>query len=227
MKTSLITGWVLCAAMAATAWTAQAVRPTLRLADLHEKIVLADAIPTHFGQWTEDVNQVSAVINPQVDAEIKRIYAQTLSRTYVNADGERIMLAVAYGTDQRDNLAVHYPEGCYGAQGFNVSPVSFEQLNLAAGAIPATRLVASLNNRVEPITYWVVVGDRAVRNSWELKKARLAYALEMEIPDATLIRVSSIGGDSAAAYRLQERFVGEMLAAVPPKLRDHFSGRAR
>lgn len=227
MKTSLITGWILCGAMVATAWAAQAVKPTLRLADLHEKIVLADAIPTHFGHWTEDVNQVSAVINPQVDAEIKRIYAQTLSRTYVNPDGERIMLSIAYGTDQRDNLAVHYPEGCYGAQGFNVSPVSYEMLNSAAGSIPASRLIASLNNRVEPITYWVVVGNKAVRNSWELKKARLSYALDREIPDATLIRVSSIGGDSAAAYRQQERFVGEMLASIAPGLREHFSGHAR
>lgn len=227
MKKTMLTGWILCGAMALTAWAAQAVKPTLRLADLHEKIVLEDAIPTHFGGWSEDVNQVSAVINPQVAAEIKRIYAQTLSRTYVNRDGERIMLSIAYGTDQRDNLAVHYPEGCYGAQGFNVSPVSYETLNMAAGAIPASRLVASLNNRVEPITYWVVVGDRAVRNSWELKKARLMYALDREIPDATLIRVSSIGGDSAASYKMQERFVDEMLAAISPTLRGHFSGRAR
>ncbi|OFA03345.1 exosortase-associated protein EpsI, B-type [Duganella sp. HH101] len=226
MNKSIVTGAVLCGLMVLTSWTAQAVKPTTRLSDLHQKIVLADVIPTRFGGWTEDVNQVSAVINPQVDAEIKKIYAQTLSRTYVNKDGERIMLSIAYGTDQRDNLAVHYPEGCYGAQGFNVSPVHYESMSSRSGDIPATRLVASLNNRVEPITYWIVVGEKAVRNSWELKKARLSYALDGLIPDATLIRVSSINADSAVAYRLQQGFVDDMLAAVSPTMRAHFSGHA-
>lgn len=227
MKKSIVTGLVLCGVMVCTAWASQAVKPTIRMADQHQKVVLADVIPTQFGDWTEDVNQVSAVINPQVDAEIKKIYAQTLSRTYVNRNGERVMLSIAYGTDQRDNLAVHYPEGCYGAQGFNVSPVRYEVLNSTAGQIPSSRLVASLNNRIEPITYWIVVGEKAVRNSWELKKARLSYALSGLIPDATLIRVSSIDADSDSAYRLQQGFVDQMLASVSPNMRAHFSGHGQ
>jgi len=227
MKKSIVTGLTLCGLMALTSWTAQAVKPTVRLSDLHQKIVLAEAIPTHFGDWTEDVNQVSAVVNPQLDAEIKKIYAQTLSRTYVNKDGDRIMLSIAYGTDQRDNLAVHYPEGCYGAQGFNVSPVHYEVMASGVGDIPASRLVATLNNRVEPITYWIVVGEKAVRNAWELKKARLTYALNGLIPDATLLRVSSINSDPASAYRQQQQFVTEMLASVSPTLRAHFSGHGQ
>ncbi|OEZ61625.1 exosortase-associated protein EpsI, B-type [Duganella sp. HH105] len=227
MKKSIITGLVLFGMMGMTSWATQAVRPTVRMSDLHQKIVLAEAIPTSFGGWVEDVNQVSAVINPQIDAEIKKIYAQTLSRTYVNRDGERIMLSIAYGTDQRDNLAVHYPEGCYGAQGFNVSPVHYEMMSSGAGDIPASRLVATLNNRIEPITYWIVVGEKAVRNSWELKKARLSYALEGLIPDATLMRVSSVNSDPASAYRLQQGFVTDMLASVSPTLRAHFSGHGK
>lgn len=224
MKKKIVSGVVIGALMVFSAWAAQAVKPTVRIADQHKQIVLAKEIPTAFGDWREDVNQVSEVVNPTLDAEIKKIYAQTLSRTYLNRDGERIMLSIAYGRDQSEDLSVHYPEGCYGAQGFQVTPVTYDVMHSVVGDIPASRLVATLNNRIEPITYWIVVGDKAVRNSWELKTVKLSYALAREIPDATLIRVSTINPDTAASYRLQQDFVNQMMTSITPSLRAHFSG---
>lgn len=224
MQRSAKMGVVMGCLMLLAAWCAMAVTPTIRLASLRPQIVLNNVIPAKFGSWEEDATQIAAVVNPTTQAELTKIYAETLSRTYVNKRGDRIMLSIAYGTDQRDNLSVHFPEGCYGGQGFAVGPTTEGPLSTPQGSFVASRMVATLNNRVEPITYWVVVGDRVVANSWALKKAKLAYALKGQIPDATLMRVSSIAEDSNQAYQLQQEFVNEMLAAMPAALRMHFSG---
>jgi len=50
---------------------------------------------------------VPLIANPEQEAQINKIYNQTLTRTYVNPTGERIMLSIAYGGDQTDNMAVH------------------------------------------------------------------------------------------------------------------------
>lgn len=210
--------------MLLAAWTTQALTPTIRMADSRPRIVLADAIPVKFGDWQEDRSQVAAVVNPTTQAELNKIYAETLSRTYVNSRGERIMLSIAYGNDQRDNLAVHFPEGCYGGQGFAVAQTVAGTLPTSVGPISVSRTEASLNSRVEPITYWVVVGERSVPNSWEVKKIKLRYALDGLIPDATLMRVSTITADRDGGYRLQEQFVNQMLASMPAPLRNHFAG---
>ncbi len=224
MNRRKIAGCAMGVLMLLGAWCTKAVTPTIRVADTRPRIVLDSAIPKQFGDWHEDVDQIAAVVNPTTQAELTKIYAETLSRTYVNTAGQRIMLSIAYGTEQRDNLSVHFPEGCYGGQGFAVGPTSKFSLKTMAGDIASSRMVATLNNRVEPITYWVVVGDKAVPNSWELKKVKLAYAVKGMIPDATLMRVSSITSNSDEGYLLQQQFVNALLAALPPNLRQHFAG---
>lgn len=224
MRTSLIKGVLMGTLMAGSFVLAKVATPTVRIADSRPAIDLKTAVPDRFGDWQEDRSQVSAVVNPTTQAELNKIYAQTLSRTYVNGRGERVMLSIAYGTDQRDDLAIHFPEGCYGGQGFAVTPTLHGIMNTSAAAIPTARLVATQTTRNEPITYWVVVGERAVVDAWQVKKIKLAYALKGQIPDATLMRVSSISADSADGYRLQTAFVGDMLAAMTPAHRRHFSG---
>ncbi|MGK5054090.1 exosortase-associated protein EpsI, B-type [Janthinobacterium sp. RB2P8] len=224
MKKSTMISWSMAGMMLVGALCTKAVTPTVRLADTRARVILSTAIPAKFGDWQEDMSQVAAVVNPTTLEELNKIYAETLSRTYVNQQGERIMLSIAYGTDQRDNLSVHFPEGCYGGQGFAVGETTQISLPTKAGAIAASRMVATLNNRIEPITYWVVVGDKAVPSLWEVKKVKLAYAVRGLIPDATLMRVSSIGGDTEDGYRLQQAFVDQLLQAMPANLRQHFAG---
>lgn len=224
MKKSLLTGMVMGGLMLLSAAMAKVATPTVRIADSRPKIELSTAIPLQFGHWEEDRAQVANVVNPTTQEELNKIYAQTLSRTYVNKQGERIMLSIAYGADQRDNLAIHFPEGCYGGQGFAVTPTILGQMQTVAGPIPTAQLIASQNTRNEPITYWVVVGEKAVYDAWHVKKIKLGYALRGLIPDATLIRVSSVTPDNADGYRLQNEFVNEMLASMTPENRRHFSG---
>ncbi|MEO7368289.1 MAG: exosortase C-terminal domain/associated protein EpsI, partial [Gemmatimonadaceae bacterium] len=92
-------------------------RPTLRAADEEPPISLEQMIPKEFGDWREEPQRYQQVVNPQTQELLDKLYSQILSRTYVNSAGYRIMLSLAYGTNQRGSLQAHKPEVCYPAQG--------------------------------------------------------------------------------------------------------------
>jgi EpsI family protein len=134
------------------------------------------------------------------------------------------MLSIAYGGDQSKALQLHLPEVCYVAQGFQLVSDGAGSLATPYGALPVKRLVARQQQRNEPITYWITIGDKATRSGIEQKLRRLAYGLSGEIPDGMLVRVSSIGTDAAGAYALQDRFVAELLAALDARDRARLIG---
>ena len=86
------------------------------------------------------------------------------------------------------------------------------------------RVIGSLGNRIEPITYWVMVGERVALSGTEQKLAQLFYSTRGVIPDGLLVRVSSIDVDAANAYRIQEAFVSSLTDAVSPTLRAQVVG---
>jgi EpsI family protein len=205
---------VLGLAMAATSALTGALTPRLKLADAQARFSLAQMIPAHFAGWSVDASVVPLTPDPERQSVLEKIYDQTLSRTYVNRAGERVMLSIAYGGDQSRALQVHLPEVCYVAQGFDMVKSGEGALATRFGAVPVKRLVARQNSRNEPITYWITVGDKAIKSSFEQKLQRLAYGLAGQIPDGMLVRVSTIGTDEQRAYRLQDQFVGQMLDAL-------------
>jgi EpsI family protein len=134
------------------------------------------------------------------------------------------MLALAYGEDQRDSMQLHYPEVCYPAQGFSLQGKKTDTLSTATGTIAVTRILTSLGPRNEPVTYWTMVGDRVVQSGIQKKIAEMSYGLSGKIPDGMLIRVSSIDGDAAHAYEMQNRFTDQMLRALKPEYRKRLDG---
>jgi EpsI family protein len=220
MKKNMTSGLLLGALMMLSSGTAQWLTPTHKLADSRPALVLESAIPRAFGDWREDRNQVGAVVNPQTEAALHKIYSQTLSRTYVNGRGERIMLSIAYGGDQRDAVQLHYPEICYPAQGFQLTGAALGVLATGRGTVPVKRLETNLGGqRYEPITYWTTVGDIAVTGGVDKKLAEIRYGLRGQIPDGLLFRISSISQDSPAAYGMQADFAKQMLEVLSPALR--------
>src|SRR5205085_3080170 len=126
-------------------------------------------IPTSFGGWTVDASLVPLAPDPTQKEMIAALYDQTLSRTYVNAGGQRVMLSIAYGGDQSKQLQLHLPEVCYVAQGFDMVKEKSGTLPTRFGQLPVKRLVARQEQRNEPITYWVTIADKAVMSGLEPK----------------------------------------------------------
>jgi EpsI family protein len=204
----------------------QVITPTEKMADGRPALNLEKAIPANIGEWQEDKSQIAAVVNPQTEEALKKIYAQTLSRTYVNRHGDRIMLSIAYGSDQGgDSTQAHRPEICYAAQGFALKNNHVDTLQTAYGSIPVRRVVAINGARIEPITYWVTVGDKATLPGFRRKLVQLSYGLNGMVPDGLIFRVSSIQPDAASAYQLQDRFVNALFNAISPAQQVRLAGK--
>jgi EpsI family protein len=214
------------ALMAGGAVLSQAMVPTKRMAELRGPFKLAELVPTQFGDWKVDPYSAGGVVNPQTEAMLKRLYSQLLDRTFVNSQGKRIMVSVAYGDDQTDNsVQMHYPEVCYPAQGFQVKGNRIERVQVAQGEIKVRRLLTEFGRtRFEPVTYWTILGNEQSLGGWERKKAEIKYGLRGEIIDGLLFRVSNIDRDSEAGFRLQDQFIGEMVAAMAPDARRQLVG---
>ncbi len=213
---------LLMGAAAAGAW---ALTPTRRMAELHGDFQLETVIPKQFGDWQLDTAAVGGVVNPQQEVLLKQLYSQILSRTYVNGRRQRIMLSIAYGNDQRDGLQLHYPEICYPAQGFRLASNSKVDLRIAGSVIPARRLETVLGDqRYEPVTYWTVIGETAVRGGIDKKIAEMRYGFDGLIPDGLLFRVSSIERDTRSAYALQDQFIAALLSSLPEGVRHRIGG---
>lgn len=216
---------VIGACMFASAGLAMALKPTAKIADAEPPINLELLIPQQFGDWKEDKSIVPIKVSPEVQAKLDKIYGQTLTRTYINTAGRRVMLSIAYGANQgSDDFQVHRPEYCYSAQGFQVKEGWKDFLKLGSGELPIKRLEAIQGARNEPITYWITIGDKATLPGIGRKLTQLSYGLTGKIPDGMLIRVSSISPNADEEYRLQDQFVNAMLDAVEPSQRVRLTG---
>ena len=218
------TAWIMAALMCGATVAGIAARPSTKVADRGNAITLETAVPKDFGEWRELPDQKAQVVNPQTKELLDKLYSQTLSRIYVNQQGYRIMLSMAYGDDQRGGLQAHRPEVCYPAQGFKLGKVEDGALPTSFGSISVRRLLTELGPRSEPVTYWLTVGDQVIRNTFDKRIAEIRLGLTGQIPDGLLFRVSSIDNDTARAFAMQQKFAADMLAAVPIETLRQLSG---
>lgn len=218
---------VLAAGLMLSVSAAAALRmPTRKLCDSLPPLRLSDDVPARFEHWRADDSVVPLLASPDVEDQMNRIYSQTLARTYIDTAGARVMLMIAYGQDQADaTTQLHLPELCYASQGFVVARRGRSVLALAQGRLPVVRLFAHATSRPEPITYWTTVADRAVNSETGRKLERARHALQGDIPDGMLVRISSIDDDETRAFMLQDRFVAAWAASMAPALRPRFFGR--
>ncbi|MBP6902243.1 MAG: EpsI family protein [Burkholderiaceae bacterium] len=208
-KSALVALLAVLSALVAHAW-----RPTQHLADMRPKLDLAQLFPRSFAGWTEDTRGPVQLVSPDQQAVLNKIYNQTLSRTYVNAAGERVMLSVAYGGDQSDGTRAHRPDVCYPSQGFQIRSDKDGLLPVGDQQIRTRLLVAQQGARIEPITYWLVVGERVALSGTEQKLAQLRYSTKGIVPDGMLVRVSTIDANTTHAYSVHQRFIQGMAGAM-------------
>ena len=202
---------------------AYVLTPREKIADHEPKVDLETMIPKQFGDWKMDTSTVPQQISPEIRAKLADIYSQTLSRSYENSEHQLIMLSIAYGSDQGNLKSLHRPEICYASQGFEILKKDTHQIETKFNTIAATRVLAKNENNTEPITYWMVIGDKITHNAyWRLE--RLRYGITRKIPDGLLIRVSSHGNNERIEYEMQENFINNLLLSVSEETRVRLIG---
>jgi EpsI family protein len=192
---------------------------------------LEATIPKAFGRWT--LVPSIAPVTPaepegyvQPDENSTRIYSQEVGRGYTDGRGNIVMLMVAYGPVQNFRLKAHRPEICYTAAGFRVSDKTGAEVVYRDGEPPlkVVHITAERESRLEPISYWMRVGNDITTGIFDRQLVRLKYGLRGYIPDGALMRVSTIGLPKQASYQLQDQFIRDLLAALAPADRKFFVG---
>jgi EpsI family protein len=219
-RRALVAGAAMAVAAAAARWAT----PTVHAADLAPKVDLQAWFPRAFGGWRIDTTLAVVIPSPDAQALLNRLYNQTLSRTYVDAADQRVMLSVAYGGDQSDGTRAHRPEVCYPAQGFSLTDNRVGELTIGERRLRVRQLMAHLGGRHEPITYWTVVGQQVALSGTEQKLAQMRYGLRGLIPDGLLVRMSSIDADKVRGWALQTQFLQALDAALPADVRRRILG---
>lgn len=187
------------------------------------------AVPAVIGEW-QLVPSLQEQVDLAVDGDGERLisqpYDQTLLRTYQNARGEQILLAVAYTRQQSQEVKVHRPEVCYTAVGFEVLSLAPTRLmNVAAAGSPPVdgmRMVARSVHHAEAVSYWIRMGSIYSQNAVDTRLHLLAEGLQGRLRDGALVRASRVIADPAeapAAYPQIEGFLAEFAAALTPEAR--------
>jgi EpsI family protein len=218
-------------AILGSAVLAEVLAPRELMARTSASASLEQVIPKHFGTWTL-VPEISPVTPADPEGYVEpdpysgRIYSQEVGRGYTDGHGNIVMLLVAYGPVQNYRLKAHRPEMCYTAAGFRISDKTGAAVSYRDGATPIkmTRLIAERESRFEPISYWMRVGNDIANGVVDRQLIRLKYGLRGIIPDGALIRVSTIGLPREASFKLQDQFIRDLLAAIPPQELKFFTG---
>ena len=185
---------------------------------------LAQWVPANFGDWHE-VGGATDQVNPVADPTLQNPYDDILMRSYANSRGDVVMVALAYGRSQRQEIKIHRPELCYLAQGYNLISSTATRLVLGgsgAAHVAGARMLVNTPGRTEAVSYWIRIGDMYSESAWATRYYILREGFKGKVHDGILVRVSQIvaDGDSLdARYRLQEAFMGELIRAAPPYAR--------
>jgi EpsI family protein len=176
---------------------------------------LDDLIPRAFGAWTsEDVGDPLALNGPGTLSS--KLYNQLVTRAYTDGRGNQILMLLAHGERQSDELQLHRPEVCYPAFGYALLRNEPTQIRLGEGVtLPARRLVAKSPNHEESVLYWSRLGEYFPIDSGEQRADRFKNAVAGLIPDGILCRFST-PDESAKSWAALELFVHDLVAATKP-----------
>lgn len=212
---------VLGVAMIATSLGVRWLQP--ELAPVRAQASLAQSIPAQFGDWKEvafAADQIDPGKGTADEPNMDRPYDDVLMRAYGNSQGEIVLLAVAYGRNQRQEVKIHRPDVCYTAQGFQLVERNPTALPFN---VHGMRMLVKAPGRTEAVSYWIRIGNVFTENPWAIRYHILKQGLAGKAVDGVLVRASRIEQPSASApetrYRVQEQFLGDLVRALPPSAR--------
>lgn len=185
--------------------------------DLLGKRKVETLIPEAIGRWR--FYSKSGLVVPPADQLSDALYSQLLTRVYLAEDALPIMLLVAQSSGQTGILQVHRPEYCYPAGGFKLSGKTTLPVRLPGSVLETTALSAHADDRIEQLLYWTRVGND-MPLTWAQQRWSVARAnLRGDVPDAVMVRVSTLTPDRDAGLAALTEFTRSLFASVPAEVR--------
>ena len=176
--------------------------------------------PCYFGSWALDRpltrNELDTVLASEYiwisHGHPDHFHPQSLA---LLPRGKKILLPDHYSGDIASFLT---------AQGFAVDDLALGTLDTRFRSLPVKRLVGTRAQRVEAVTYWIMIGDTPVANATARRLAKMRFGLNGAVPDGLVFRVSSVSDDRERAYGEQASLVRDLLDAVNDKTRNKLIG---
>lgn len=180
-------------------------------------------IPVQFGDWKQIADPFTQVgLTTGRNDLVNQLYDKVVMRTYANKTGDKVMLAIAYAREQKQDIKIHRPEVCYVAQGFQLLSKKSNLIDISAvKPIKAQRLLVTNQTRYETISYWVRIGDDYPTGGMSARLKILHDGLMGKLLDGVLVRASiaiSDPGGAEVAYKKQEDFLVELINATKAEI---------
>ena len=171
-------------------------------------------VPRKVGPWIEQPSE--AFVLPKTPNSLSaQLYSDQIARLYVAPNNVPVMVVMAYGNLQSDQLQLHRPEICYAAVGFQISASSRNDLLLGGAAVlPVRELVATSDARIEPICYWTRIGDALPTSGNEQRWVKLQQEIDGMIPDGILVRLSTVATPSPEVFAALRDFGTALVRSV-------------
>ena len=204
------------------------LKPRRRVSLLPSGQTVDQAVPRAFGPWAS--HDVSDLVAPKIEGSLaSRLYGETVGRVYAHAvTGAEIMMLLAHGDTQSEDLQLHRPEICYPAFGFAIQHSVAVDVPVAPGvAVPSRTLVAVAPDRRETIIYWSRLGEYLPVDRKQQQLDRLRTAMSGVVADGLLARFSMVSQDSQAAFGTLTDFIPALLQAVRRERRPVLIGTTR
>jgi EpsI family protein len=203
---------------------------TPRLSGIGAVPPLAQAVPEAFGRWQampDPLLPAQLAVSPDGRPSTDQPYDDVLTRSYRSGEGHgaAVMLALAWGRSQRQEVKIHRPELCYPAQGFELlelADTQFEGLAGQAGGVVGKDMLTRAGQRLEAVSYWIRIGLSYSDSPWRTRWHILREGLEGRIPDGMLVRASRIIAtphEAPAAHAVLHRFLVDLVQALPAPAR--------
>ncbi len=207
---------------------------TPRLTEVTNAPSLDYTVPKAFGDWKEVPSPfVQVSLTTGLDPNMDQPYDQVTMRTYVNSKGQQIMLALAWGKRQKQEVKIHRPDLCYVAQGYKIASLKTAQFNdIANGprAVLGKQMVAKSSRNSEAVLYWMRIGGLFSEDAFATRAYIMKEGFSGRIPDGILVRASMRFTDASQeqnAWPLLDAFLVDLVKAVPPETRALLLGNPR
>lgn len=215
--------FLLGGAMLLASGAAVALRP--RKSDTGFPAQMGPMIPDAIGGYR--LSGVDGLVLPPEEDDPGAAYTSITTRVYAAPGVPPVMLMVAGGLAQDAGLAVHRPEECYPAAGFDILQTRRTRLAMPGQQpMPAYYMTARRAARTEQIVFWVRIGSEFPADPLSQRFATIRRNLAGELPAGVLVRYSVLSDDRDSALAQIGAFHRAFIVSLSPAGRRGLLGPA-
>ena len=186
-------------------------------------------LPEQVGEWTYVPAKVNtdSYVSISTDTSLEQPYNEVSMRTYYRLGHSPMMLALAWGQRQRQEVKIHNPVLCYKASGHQVleqRTTTLDSVKTGEGALVVHQMLTKSIGGYEVVSYWIRIGHSYSEGSVATRLAIVKDGLQGIVPDGVLVRASvrvASPSEAPKAYSETAQFLKQFYQDVQPETKSY------